>query len=592
MRRAIAVLFVVALGGGYATASDHPDSVNQPLRDGCNRSNLVYLGEATAALEHEGGPDAAPEWSYVVDPDHPNEIRTIRTVVGGVVASHTAGQDLFGNHRTYDLNVDIAPDAAYAGLLSTRNERETPPQIHTEWESGLVPLWAWPTKGDRARETGSWIWDCGHWQTGTRSISKSDDIPGDPLGDAGVERIGGEEAEIHPISELATWRAPQAFVPAGGAGPVPVSQLSVYISNQGGGAKSVIECATAATAPHRTALRAAGDAGCSSLQDVTGRDYVYDVQAPPRTSPHAKLRWTQVVHARHHAPRGRVTATRTGLHIVVPFKRVRASAGLQDFGASYYVWWSGSQRRAHHLVVRLRRLVIYNNLDGDSGQPGYNNQDGNFTITPQGEWNLYADVDGRWRALHTEMKAAGAGDLGDIPTKDTRKPYDLSKLAPSDAYVLDGSTFSMLFDARDCDEPGFTDCPAGHEVAFSQNPGRAAVAIPVAQLLGRTTTFTVHPARCGSSCDDNHSDKACMPTWCYAATFTVTDVGTRDPLASTIGGDGTAADTTVNGVPASAFAWWEPPPLPTAVDQDEEAAFIRRAVGAFLQRSRRAGSRP
>lgn len=582
MRGLASALVVLVLGGAYTMAADHPDSVRAPLSAGCNRSNFLYLGEAAAALQHEGGPDVAPEWTYVVDPKHSDDPRTIRTLVGTVLASHTAGQDLFGNHRTYDLNVDVAPDRAYQNLLSSRNTEEKPPQIHTEWESGLAPLWSWPSAGDRVRETGSFIWDCGHWQEGTRQIPNSDDVPTDPLGTAGIEKVGGEQAEIHPMSELATWRAPHAFVPPRATAAVPVSQLDVYISNQGGGAKSVIECAVAPAAPQRTAQRAAQDHGCSSLQNVTDRDYTYDLYAPRRPSATARLRWMELDHASHSAPHARVRVLGNHVRITVPFKSATPSSGLQNFGASFYVWWSGRQPAVHAFRVRLTRLVIYNNLDGDSNQQSYNNQNGNATITPNGEWNVYVDVGGVWRALQTEMNAAHAGDLGNIPTKDARRPYDLSRLAPTDLDLVGGEALTLLVDARDCDLPGFTDCPAGHELAFSQNPGRAAVSIPVERLIGRSAAFTIHPAPCGQSCDDNHSDKACMPTWCYAVSFSVTDLATHAPTAMTVIGDGTAAHSTVDGVPASKLGWWAPPPLRASVDQNEEAPFIRRAIAQVL----------
>ena len=124
LKRVITLVCALAVGTGYAAAADHPDSVSQPLQDGCNRSQLLLLAEAFPALFHEGGPVAFPEWAYVNDPAHPEQPRTIRTLEGTVLASHTAGQDLFGNHRSYDLNIDVAPDSRYEGLLSTRNTKE------------------------------------------------------------------------------------------------------------------------------------------------------------------------------------------------------------------------------------------------------------------------------------------------------------------------------------------------------------------------------------------------------------------------------------------------------------------------------------
>jgi hypothetical protein len=73
-----------------------------------------------------------------------------------------------------------------------------------------------------------------------------------------------------------------------------------------------------------------------------------------------------------------------------------------------------------------------------------------------------------------------------------------------------------------------------------------------------------------------------MPTWCYAVSFSVTDLATHAPTAMTVIGDGTAAHSTVDGVPASKLGWWAPPPLRASVDQNEEAPFIRRAIAQVL----------
>src|SRR5438477_7935010 len=151
---------VLALGA-TAFADGNPDSVQQPLQDGCDRSQLVLLGEAVVDLVHRSTMEVAPEWVYV---GAPGETRTIRTLEGSVLGTHTAGQDLFGSHKSYDLNIDVAPDPGSEGLLSSRNTREVPPQIHTEAEPLNIPTWVWPSPGDRVRERGSWIWDCGHWQ--------------------------------------------------------------------------------------------------------------------------------------------------------------------------------------------------------------------------------------------------------------------------------------------------------------------------------------------------------------------------------------------------------------------------------------------
>jgi hypothetical protein len=568
--------------GAAAPGGGHPDSSQQPLLDGCNRSQLLIFGEATVDLVHRSSLEVAPEWVYVGSGDG---IRTIRTLEGRVVASHTAGQDLFGSHSTDDLNVDVAPDTAFEDLLSSRNTEEQPPQIHTEWESGLVPPWAWPSPGDHVRETGSWAWDCGHWQEGSRKIPESDFVPGDPLGDAGVEPVGGEEAEIHPISELATWRTRRGFVPPNQTAAVPVSQLDVYISNQGGGAKAVEECALSPANPTEMPKRVTADGGCSELQDVTGHDYTYVLKAPRRPAPGARLHWLVVPHASHAAPDAIVSRSTDSITVKVPFSQVRPSTGLQDFGATYYAWWTKDNATIHRFRVSLDRLDIYNNLDKDAGSEQQNPEVD--AISPNGEWNMYLDVTGKWRTLHDEIKSAGIGDLDNVPSSSATNPttYTLSTLAPTEVDLWDGSAFRMFVDARDCDLPGFTDCPADRELDFSQHPGYAEVVVPIDQLEGKSTTITLHAQNCPASggCPEEDSDPACNGP-CYALTFTVTDLG---PTAGsqTVVGDGTRSGTTFDGVRASDLSWWLDPLTPISLDQNEETGFIRRAVEDLRGRS-------
>lgn len=576
VRGKIALLAVAALAIGVAApGGGHPDSVQQPVQDGCSRSSLLLLGEATVDLVHRSTMEVSPEWVYVGG----NGTRTIRSVEGTVLGTHTAGQDLFGSHTTYDLNIDVAPDPGYENLLSSRNNAENPPQIHTEWEPAHVPTWVWPSPGDHVRETGSWIWDCGHWQEGARKIPESDLVPGDPLGDAGIEHIGGEEAEIHPISELATWRTPRGFVPPNKTTATPASQLDVYISNQGGGAKAVEECALSPTNPGEQPRRVTADNGCSELQDVTDRDYVYVLKAPPRPSPTAKLRWLQVPRASHNAPRATAKASGDQLTVKVPFAGVRPSTALQDFGASYYAWWTNDAAPVHRFRVTLQRLDIFNNLDKDAGSEQQNPEVA--AVSPNGEWNMYLDVTGHWVTLHDEIKKAGVGDLGNVAHATASQPqtYGLSPLAPQEVDVTDGGQFRMFVDARECDLPGFIDCPADRELDFAQHPGRAEIVLPAARLLGGTSTFTIHAPNCPASggCPEEDSDPICGGP-CYALTFSVTDLSAPPQALHVLSGDGTKAGTTFDGTRASALSWWRDPLTPVSVDQNEEAGFIRRAI--------------
>ena len=579
MRRVWPVVVVVLLlsGAVVARAVDHPDSKTQSIADGCNRSQLALLAEGGAGLTDVAHPTTFPSWVYV------NGDRKPKTLEGTDLATHTAGSDLFGVHRTYDANFDIRPDGGDSPLLSSRNAQEAPPQIHTEWESGLVPSWAWPSPGDRVRETGSWIWDCGHWQDGHRSVPNGDYVPGDPLGTAGVEPIGGEEAEIHPIQELATWRRQGAFVPAGAAGPVQASRLDVYISNQGGKAKAVEECAVGSPShPAAVAVRLAAGDGCSELQDVTKQNYTYVLAAPgPAPSPAARLEVQQDVRASHDAPTPVASVDGDKVRITVPFASVKATKGLQDFGATWRAWWAADPTPVARFRVTLERFSILNNLDGDIHESSKDPSEDD-----PAEWNLYLDASDTWLNLHDPRP--GQTDLvpglGQVPNAAQRRPFDLTAIAPIDVALPATGSFRMFADARQCDLPGYVDCPVGNEIDFPITPGRSEIVLPVSELQGRTTEVRLHPVVCqpNQGCPEENSDPSLCPpaggSGCHELAFRIEDTSSSTVPARVIAGDGTAAGTTVDGGPAAALPWWQLPALHYSVDQNEENTQIRRVI--------------
>src|SRR5436309_242838 len=53
----------------------------------------------------------------------------------------------------------VLVDAVDADRLATGNGDGL---IHTEWEAGAYPAWAWAGTGDRLIALGRWIFDCGH----------------------------------------------------------------------------------------------------------------------------------------------------------------------------------------------------------------------------------------------------------------------------------------------------------------------------------------------------------------------------------------------------------------------------------------------
>ena len=563
-------------------AADHPDSKQQSIADGCGRTQLGLLGEAALSANLPDHPTAMPSWVYVNGDNRP------KTLEGTVLGTHTAGTDLFGVHDTYDLNIDVKPFPAYDNLLSTRNAAEEPGQIHTEWESGLAPLFAWPSPGDRVRETGSEIWDCGHWQQGSRRIPESDFVPADPLGDAGVEDIGGEEIEIHPIAELATWRARGNFVPNGRTTAVHASQLDVALSNQGGKAKAVENCAIPFPAKQSDVVRRflAGP-GCSRLQKIAGRDYTYELKAPgPRPSKKAVLQVQQDVHFGHHAPTPTVSISGDTARITVPFAAVQPTTDLQDLGATWHAWWTRDATATRRYRVTLESVTIYNNLDGDSGDAA-----ANPLLTPEGEWNMFVDVNGAWTNLHDPRPhhTDYVPQFGAVPSaKPTPQVFSLGRV-PSRVVALGNDDALHVFsDARECDQPSYVDCPTPNELATTgRSAGRAEVSLPNAQLAQHVTRVTMHPQVCaaGASCPEEKNDPATCPRSCYAVTYRIEDITTKRTLTPvTVSGDGTRSGTVYGDTAASALSWWIKPVTKYGESQEEENVVVADVIDRYLSR--------
>jgi hypothetical protein len=580
VRWVISFAALLAVGSVVAVkAADHPDSKTQSIADGCSRTNLGLLGEAF--LTQANGPHPTPfaSWVYV------NGDSTPKTVEGTALSTYTAGTDLFGVHDTYDLNIDVKLDPAYEHFLSTRNTEENPPQIHNEWEAGIAPLFAWPRVGDRVRDTGSAIWDCGHWRDKT-TVADPDYIPGDPLEKAGIEpEAEGEEIEIHPIAELATWRQNGDFVPDKAKRPVHASRLDVAISNQGGKAKGIEECALLSSAlPGSLPGQLVDGHLCSSLQKVAGRDYVYELKPPGRRpSRRSKLMLQTDLHFAHNAPRlSAIRAERHGdaIRITVPFSKVQPSNDVQDLGATWHAWWSKDKTAVHRFRVTVQAVTIRNNLDGDQGDDA-----SNPSITSEGEWNMFVEAAGNWVNLHDPRP--GHTDLipllGAVPTaKPTPVSLPTSAVPPVVAMLGDADSLHLFSDARECDQPGYIDCPTKNELATTgKSAGRTEISLPVNQLLGRSTLVTVHPVVCpaGTPCPEQKNPVGVCPQGCYEVTYRIDDV---DAHSTTPGpgvvGDGTTAGTRVGAMSAASLNWWIAPLTRYGPAQEEENVVIARVI--------------
>jgi len=181
-----------------ALAATRPDPATQAQADGCARKTAelftqqvptwVYVGDRDLPAS---GPAPPPQWvKGTLPPTHGTRYYAV----------HPTPVDDPPTHDSYDVLMNILPDAGYAGLLggdeaagtgNFEGDDEETGRLHTELEQNAFPAFAWPEQGNRVEVLGSWIWDCGHW------------LP------------GGERTEFHPFRALWVDRGVSPRSPSG-----------------------------------------------------------------------------------------------------------------------------------------------------------------------------------------------------------------------------------------------------------------------------------------------------------------------------------------------------------------------------------------
>lgn len=453
--RGILLLAVSALALGWAgpAAADNynrPDALQQPLADGCQRHPAGLLTYSS------------PEWVYVYrgDPE-------VRLLEGTAHVSSPAGEDLPQNHLSYDLTANVAPDAPYQYLLAgdpnAKNGNfalgengqpgEDTNRVHVEWESKVLPQWAWPTEDDRVRIYGPWVWDCGHWGEG---VSDPDYfLPGSGPFTRG--QLRGEQTEIHPMQALFVTRARPIEA------PVRETQTDAFISSQGTAARGEEACTKRFPAPQLPAPLPPPGYGpqwtscvaTTTHQVVNDRDYSFFVPAPPPPRRGAALRYRMVRHgADQGSPEEQVTVRRDGIAVTVRF-RDRSTTNPMSYGRSFFVGWEAERRTASHLLLDLRSVKVNNSLDPN---PGGSPQ----TSPPPGEYNLYLDAGGRWLLLND--LAPGLGAVFDGQSFRLDRTLDL--------FVQPGAPLRLFVRSRECDLPRMYPCELTSEVSSgNDHPG-------------------------------------------------------------------------------------------------------------------------
>ncbi|MEA2350828.1 MAG: hypothetical protein QOG86_1769, partial [Thermoleophilaceae bacterium] len=418
---------------------------------------------------------------------------------GRVRDPHTAGEDLPENHLSYDFDFNVSPDPGYRGLAggspsanggkgSGNWDRSVPEEygtLHVEWESAVVPTYAWPDEGDRVRTWGQWIWDCGHWGEGfdfsapgasdpTAPLTHNGDylLPGESEELGGIpdsQNIRGEQTELHPLEGMVVTRAtPYAAVSH-------ESETDAYFSTAGAGAHAVEKCAHDVKPPAGQPGEGPQYTACvhdtsNEYQSLSGKTFSFVVPAPPKPSPGARLRYREQEQAANHHAHDEVTPAADGLHVRVTFDRV-SKGELEQFGKSWFVGWEGDRSASPtHLRWTLRSITVNDSLDPNPDRP---QQSG----VPPGEYNLYVDLNGYWNFVGgrgpTGAVAGGqppqwVAGLGAVHDGQTFSGIDRS----IDFFVPPGKPVRLLVDARECDLPHMDPCALTTEVSDgNDSPG-------------------------------------------------------------------------------------------------------------------------
>jgi hypothetical protein len=409
-RTIVIVVALVSVSAAPAQAGHPPapTSDNQPLKDGCQRSDFGI------------GFDTSPEWVYVY------RSPAVRMAQGIVRVAHGSLQDSILEHRSFDFNANLVPDVPYRYLIAGSRSRHTANfapgggeeqgRLHFEWESATMPLFVWPTDGDRATVWGSWIWDCGHWQSGENNTSGA---------------TTGEHSELHPLSAIAVSRRDPYSSPRG------ESETDVFVSSEGDAAHAVERCALshhplapAAYPQYDAGFRPCATAPANRLQPLA-RSYSFFVPAPPKPAPGAQLRFRVVNRIAGGSGMQRISKKASGLAVTVT---LHGGGHEVRYGKSFFVSWSGGVPRAPvPLEVTLKSIVI-------------RHSDPNRAVAdPSGaHWVLYLDLNGYWQLVNQR-----APRLTTHVTDGER----LSINRTVKIYVPHGARVWLQLAGRECDEP-------------------------------------------------------------------------------------------------------------------------------------------
>ncbi|HLY81923.1 MAG TPA: hypothetical protein VKQ71_03005 [Acidimicrobiales bacterium] len=405
---AAALAALLVLVGPAVAHPPKPTAPNAAVSDGCQRSDLGI------------GFDTSPEWVYVY------RSPAIRMATGVVRVSHASLEDSILQHRSLDFNGNLVADAPSRYLIAgspsqgTNNyapdEGERRGRLHFEWESQTLPFFAWPSDGDRATLWGSWIWDCGHWQSTANNTGGA---------------TTGEHSELHPLSGIAVTRRASYLSRRG------ETETDAFISNEGDASHAVEQCALThhpvsgtAYPQYDSGFKACATDPANRIQPLA-RSYTFFAPAPPRPSPTAVIRFRILTRIPGSSGIQHVRVLHDGLLVTV---KLGSARHVVRYGRSFFVSWTAPAPHPPTALEVTFKSILINHADPNPAVPD-----------PSGaHWSLYLDLNGYWQLLNKWASAltTHVTDNERITINHTVK-----------IWVPRGAAVSLLVQGRECDEP-------------------------------------------------------------------------------------------------------------------------------------------
>lgn len=366
--------FATALVLAYATnalATLDSDAAAYTHGGGCYPNS--YYGSITDQLTLIN-----PEWAPVTNG---------QTVASKPITVHGTVEEMHGDlsgdfpstHIRADVNHFLRLDAGEEGLLADGNLEEDG-RLHTEWEAGKYPAWAWAGVGDRMVAMGRHIFDCGHpgahggqcsATTGRPCVLDADCQPPTCAGCGATETCVGVEyefsSELHPPQAAAAIRQGRGGIVSNRPGTkvVLASRADIYVSPDGGGAGD--ECILSHRASPFDQLSVQCWPLTKPVAPINAADFRFDLPLPARP-PKGRLSWrlTQLDAPGGVAARVRVKkklrATAPALTVIVRMTRKVHGALPTGFAGTIEAGWRNDTTPLTHVRVTAQSLVVRNAL--------------------------------------------------------------------------------------------------------------------------------------------------------------------------------------------------------------------------------------